>query len=149
MTWQTSDATVASLSAASGATVQVTGGVAGTATITATSEGKTATSTVTVTLGTVNRVVLTLQSTTIRKNQTTTASAVVLDNNSVPLQGRAVTWAATGAATIAPSTSTTSTGANSAATATVTGKNVTINSLATITATVGSKSDQQQLVVTP
>jgi uncharacterized protein YjdB len=149
VTWQTSDPSVASLSATSGSSVQVTGGVAGTATITATSEGVSKASTVTVTLGTVSKVQLTLQSTTIKKNQTTTASAVVLDNNNQPLQGRTVTWTATGAATIAPATSNTSTGANSAATATVTGKNVTLNSLATITAAVGSKNDQQQLVVTP
>jgi uncharacterized protein YjdB len=149
VTWQTSDANVATLSTTSGSSVQVTGGVAGTATITATSEGVSKTATVTVTLGTVSKVDLTVQSTTIKKNQTTIASAVVLDNNNKPLQGRTVTWTATGAATIAPSTSTTSLGANSAATATVTGKNVTLNSLATITATVGSKNDSQQIAVTP
>lgn len=148
VTWQTSDATIASVSP-NGATVQVTGEVAGTATITATSEGVSKQATVTVTLGTVNKVQLTLQSTTVKKNQTITASAVVLDNNNQPLQGRTVTWTATGASTIAPSTSITSTGANSTATSTVTGKNVVINTPSTITATVGSKSDSKQLTVTP
>src|SRR5215218_1137052 len=149
VTWQTSDASIASLSATTGSSVQVTGGVAGTATITATSEGRTTTSTVTVAPVTVNKVQLTLQSTTIKKNQTTTATAVVLDNNNQPLQGRAVTWTATGAATIAPASSTTSSEANSVATATVTGKNVVINTSATITAASGGKSHSKQLTVTP
>jgi trimeric autotransporter adhesin len=149
VTWQTSDASIASLSATSGSSVQVTGGVAGTATITATSEGQSTTSTVTVAPGTVNKVQLTLQSTTIRKNQTTIATAVVLDPGNQPLQGRVVTWTATGAATIAPSTSTTSSGANSAATATVTAKNAVINSSSTITASSGGKNDSKQLTVTP
>ena len=151
VTWQTSDANVASLSATSGATVQVTGGVAGTATITATSEGKTTQTNVTVTLGAVKSVTVTLQNTSIKDNQTTTASAVVLDNNDRRLQGRTVTWSATGAATIAPLTSVTSTGTNSAATATVTPKNVVLNSSATIKATeaVSGKSDSKQLTVTP
>jgi uncharacterized protein YjdB len=100
VTWQTSDATIASISATSGSTIQVTGGVAGTATVTATSEGKTTTSSVIVTLGAVSKVQLTLQNASIKDNQTTTASAVVLDNNNRPLQGRTVTWSATGAATV-------------------------------------------------
>jgi len=151
VTWQTSNASIASLSATSGSSVQITGGVAGTATITATSEGQTATSSVTVTPGTVNKVQLTLQNTTIKKNQTTTATAVVLDNNNQPLQGRVVTWTAnaTGGATIAPSSSITSSGANSVATATVTGKNVVINTSSTITASSGGKNDSKQLTVTP
>jgi trimeric autotransporter adhesin len=149
VTWQTSDAGIASLSATSGSSVQVTGGVAGTATITATSEGQSTTSTVTVTPGTVNKVQLTLQNTTLKKNQTTIATAVVFDNNNQPLQGRVVTWTATSAATIAPSTSTTSSGANSAATATVTAKNAVINSSSTITASSGGKNDSKQLTVTP
>jgi len=119
------------------------------ANITATIEGRSATTTITVTPGTVSSVQLTLQSTSIEKNQTTTATAVVLDSDNRPLQGRTVTWTATGAATISPSTSITSTGANSAATSTVKGKNVVFNTSAKITATSGGKSDSKQLTVTP
>jgi uncharacterized protein YjdB len=155
VTWQTSDPAIASLSATSGASVDVTGGVTGTATITATSEGKTGTATVTVTAGSVSKVRLTLTPTSIKEGTTATATAVVLDGNDRPLQGRTVSWTATGAATITtpvpPATSTTSTGANSAATATVTGKDVIFTSNSNITATaVGTnRSDTKQLTVQP
>ena len=122
VTWTTSDASVASLSATSGPSVTITGGVSGPATITATSGGKSGTSTITVTNGTVASVTLSLQSTTIKKNATTTATAVVLDSQGRRLQGRTVSWSASGAATIAPSSSATSTGSASAATSTVTAK---------------------------
>jgi uncharacterized protein YjdB len=149
VTWTTSDASVASISSTSGYSITVTGGVAGKANVVATSEGKSATAEVTVTLGTVNRVTLTLQSTTLKKGQQTSASAVVSDRDGKPLQGRTVTWKATGAATISPSSSTTSVGSNSTATATVTAKNVSSTSTATITATSGDRSDATTLTVTP
>jgi hypothetical protein len=150
ITWQTSDASIVSLSATTGSSVQITGGLADKATITATSEGATSPPvSITVTPGSVARVALTLQNTTIKKGTTTTASAVVFDPSDKPLQGRTVTWTATGAATIAPSSSVTSVGANSTATATVTGKSVLLNTPATITATIGGKSDSKQLTVTP
>jgi hypothetical protein len=150
VTWTTSDATIASLSATSGQSVTVTGGVAGAATITATSEGKSVASTITVTLGTVARVQLTLQSTSIKERTQTGATAVVLDGNDQPLQGRTVTWNASGEATVAPSSSVTSTGANSAATTTVTAKDIgSSTKTATITATAGNRSDSKQLTVQP
>jgi uncharacterized protein YjdB len=151
ITWTTTDANVASLSATSGQSVDVTGGVPGTATITATSGGKSGTSTLTVTSGTVASVTLTLQSTTIKKNATTTATAVVLDAQGRRLQGRTVTWTASGAATISPASSTTSTGSSSAATSTVTGKNVSSTQTSTITAkeSVSGRQAQATLTVTP
>ena len=150
VTWTTSDANVASLSATSGQSVTVTGGLAGTATITATSEGKTATSAITVTQGTVAKVTLTLQSTSIKEKTQTTATAVVLDANDRPLQGRTVTWSATGDATVAPSSSVTSTGAGSAATTTVTAKDIGSSTrTGNITASSGGRSDTKQLTVQP
>jgi trimeric autotransporter adhesin len=149
VTWQTSDATIASLSATSGGSVQVTGGLTGTATITASSEGQSGTATVTVTAGTATKVRLTLSPSTVKELTQSTATAVVLDGNDQPLQGRTVTWTANGAATIAPATSNTSTGSNSTATATVTAKDVIFTSNASITATVGNRSDSKTLTVQP
>ena len=149
VTWQTSDATIASLSATSGTSVQITGGVTGTATITATSEGESGTATVTVTAGTVSKVRLTVSPGSVKEGTQSTATAVVLDGGDRPLQGRAVAWTATGAATIAPATSNTSTGANSSATATVTAKDVIFTSNATIKAEAGGKSDSETLTVQP
>jgi trimeric autotransporter adhesin len=149
ITWTTSDANIASLSATSGQSVTVTGGLAGEATITATSSGKSGTSTVTVTQGQVASVVVTLGASPIKPNATTTASAVVYDANQRPLQGRAVSWFASGAATITPSSSVTSTGGNSAATATVKGKNVSTSQTATISATISGKSGSATLTVAP
>ena len=149
ITWESDNPSVASVSG-TGESVTITGALVGTATITATSEGKSASTTITVTPGIVARVELTLDKTSIKdKNQTAIATAVVYDANNQRLQGRTVTWSATGAATIAPATSNTSTGANSAATATISPKNVVVNSSATITATVGTRSDSKQLTVTP
>jgi len=151
ITWSTNDAAVASLSAASGQSVDVTGGVPGTATITATSGGKSGTSTITVTNGTVASVTVTLQNTTIKKNTSTTVSAAVLDAAGKPLQGRTVTWSVPGGdpATLSPLTSTTSTGANSVATTTATAKSVLITDTAKISATVGGKTGSATLTVTP
>ena len=148
VTWdlQPTNTTIASINPSTGV---VTGLVPGTVTVTATSEGKTGTATLTVTAGTVSKVRLTLSPTSIKELTQATATAVVLDGNDQPLQGRAVTWTATGAASIAPSTSNTSTGSNSAATATVTGKDVIFTSNATITASVGNKSDAKALTVQP
>ena len=149
ITWSTSDAAVASLSAASGQSVDVTGGVPGTATITATSGGKSGTSTITVTNGTVASVTVTLQNTSIKRNTSTTVSAAVLDAGGRPLQGRTVSWSVPGGdpATLSPTSSTTSTGANSVATTTATAKSTT--GTARISATVGGKTGTANLTVTP
>lgn len=145
--WQTSDDRVAALSATSGQSVTVTGVVAGTATITATSEGKSSTATITVTQGAVSTVSVTVEKNQIQSNETTIARAVVLDANQKPLQGRSVSWNASGAATVSPSNSTTSVGANSAATTTVKGKNVTSSQNATITASISGKSGSVVITV--
>ena len=147
--WETSDAAIARLSATSGSSVQITGGLTGTATITATSEGTSGTATVTVTPGTVSKVRLTLSPSTIKERTTSTATAVVLDDDDRPLQGYPVSWTATGAATIAPATSNTSTGSGSAATATVTAKDVIFSSRADITAEAGGRSESKRLNVQP
>lgn len=149
ITWETSDPSVAALLAVTGPSATVIGGAAGTATITARSEGKAGTATVTVTSVTPSKVRLTLPVTSIKEGTQTTVSAEVLDGNDLPLKGHTVTWTATGAATIAPATSVTSSGVNSSATATATGKDVIFTSNATITATSGGKSDSKQLTVQP
>jgi len=150
ITWQTSDANVVSLSATSGSTVQVTGGLTDKATITATSEGVTSQPiSITVSNGTVDKVVVTLGANPIKTNATTTATAVVYDANQRPLQGRAVSWFASGAATVSPTSSVTSAGENSTATTTVKGKSVSSNQNATISATISGKSGSVTLTVSP
>jgi uncharacterized protein YjdB len=147
--WETSNPQVASLLVAvNGSSAQVIGGAAGTATITARSEGKDGTATITVTTVAPSKVRLTVPS-TIKERTQATVTAVVLDNNDLPLQGHTVTWTANGAATIAPATSVTSSGVNSAATATVTGKDVIFSSTATIKAESGGKSESKSLTVQP
>lgn len=149
ITWQTSDANVAALSAPSGSSVQITGGLTDKATITASSEGVvSAPISITVTNGQVDSVVVRLAANPIKSNVTTTATAVVYGNQR-PLQGRTVSWFASGAATISPSSSTTSTGVNSAATATVKAKSVSSNQSATISATISGKSGSAALTVSP
>ncbi len=149
ITWETSNPSVAALLAVTGPSAQVIGGAAGTATITARSEWKSGTATVTVTSVTPSKVRLTLPVPSIKERTQTTASAVVLDGNDLPLQGHTVTWTATGATTIAPATSVTSSGPNSSATATVTGKDVIFSSSSTIKAESGGRSDSKQLTVQP
>ena len=149
ITWESSNPSVAAVVALTGPSTQVIGGAAGTATITARSEGKSATATVTVNSVSPSKVRLTLPVTSIKEGTQTTVSAVVLDGNDLPLQGHTVTWTATGAATIAPATSVTSSGANSSATATVTAKDVIFTSSANIKATAGGKSDTKTLTVQP
>ena len=102
VTWTTSDATIASLSATTGESVVVTGGLVGEATITATSSGQSGTSTITVTDAPVASVVVRLGATEIKRNESTTAVAVVYDAKQSPLQGRDVSWFAVGAATVSP-----------------------------------------------
>ena len=150
ITWQTSDADIASLSAATGSSVQITGGLADKATITATSEGVTsAPVSITVSQGQVATVVVTLASNSIKTNATTTASAVVYDAGQRPLQGRTVSWSASGAATVSPTTSVTSTGENSAATTVVKGKNNFTTQTASVTATISGRSGSATLTVSP
>ena len=144
-----SDENIVSLSTTSGSTVQITGGLADKATITATSEGVSAPISITVTSGQVDKVVVTLAANPIKPNATTTASAVVYDANQKALQGRTVSWFASGAATVSPSSSATSAGENSAATTTVKGKSVSSSQSATISATISGKSGSATLTVAP
>jgi uncharacterized protein YjdB len=147
VTWTTSDATVASLSATTGESVVVTGGLVGEATITATSSGVSGTSTITVTSAPVSSVVVRLGASEIKRNESTTATAVVYDANQSPLQGREVSWFAVGAATVSPSTTKTSTGGDSVANATVKGKGKSPTTDAIISATVSGKSGSASLTV--
>jgi trimeric autotransporter adhesin len=147
VTWTTSDATVASLSATTGESVVVTGGLVGEATITATSSGQSGTSTITVTDAPVASVVVRLGAAEIKRNESTTAVAVAYDANQSPLQGRDVSWFAVGAATVSPSISTTSAGEDSAANATVKGKGKSPTTSAIISATVSGRSGSASLTV--
>jgi uncharacterized protein YjdB len=150
ITWTSSDDRVASLSATTGQSVTVTGGLAGTATITATTSGKSGTSAITVTQGQVASVVVTVGANSIKSNATTSASAVVYDANQKPLQGKTVSWSAFGSITVSGATSSvTSTGANSAATTQVKGKNVGSSQTGTVTATISGISGSASLTVTP
>jgi uncharacterized protein YjdB len=147
VTWTTSDATVASLSVTTGETVVVTGGLVGEATITATSSGQSGTSTITVTNAPEASVVVRLGANEIKRNESTTAMAVVYDANQSPLQGRDVSWFAVGAATVSPSISETSAGGDSSAKATVKAKNKSPTTNAIISATVSGKSGSASLTV--
>jgi hypothetical protein len=150
ITWQTSDDNILSLGSTSGSSVQVTGGLADKATITATSEGATSQPvTITVSNGQVASVTVTLGDNSIKPNATTTARAVVKDASGRPLQGRTVSWSASGAATVSPTSSVTSTGDNSSATTTVKGKNSLLSQSATITASISGKSGSATLTVAP
>jgi trimeric autotransporter adhesin len=149
VTWTVDRQDIANLSATSGQSIVVTGGVSGTAVLKATSEASSTTVTVTVTDGTVSSVSVSAASTTIKKNTSTTASATVRDAAGKPLQGRTVAWSVPGGdpATLSPSTSATSSGG--VAMTTVTAKSVLVNDTARITATVGGKSGSVTITVTP
>ncbi len=94
VTWATSNAAVATVTATGQVTVGVVTGVAaGSAIITATSEGKSATSTATVTLVPVASVSVTPAVATITAGSTQQLSAVTKDAAGNTLTGRVVTWA--------------------------------------------------------
>src|SRR5436309_6477415 len=145
VTWATSNAAVASVSGNG----LVTGGAAGTATITASSEGQNGTAAITVTLVPVASVSVNPASATVLLGQTVQMTATPKDANGSPLAGRAVTWAssAPAAATVSASGLVTAVGAGSATiTATSEGKNgtsaitVTVVPVATVTVSPASKS---------
>ena len=150
ITWQSSDESILSLSATSGSSVQITGGMTGKATITATSEGVTSKpSSITVSNGEVARVEVTLADNSIGPNSTTTATAVVYDAGQRRLQGRTVSWFASGAADVSPSSSVTSAGENSAATTTVKVRKFSLSQTATISATISGRSGSATLTASP
>jgi uncharacterized protein YjdB len=129
VTWATSNAAVATVTASGQVAVGVVTGVAaGSATITATSEGKSTTSTVTVTLVPVASVAVTPAAATIVVGITRQLSAVTKDAAGNTLTGRGVTWASsnTSIATVSGSGLVTGQRAGSATiTATSEGKNGT------------------------
>src|SRR5205809_2661113 len=89
VTWQTADATVATVDANG----LVTGeGAGGPVAITAASEGKSGMSAITVTLAPVASVVVTPATATILVNGTVQLTATLKDANGNPLTGRSVTW---------------------------------------------------------
>ncbi|CAN5529454.1 hypothetical protein BH09GEM1_BH09GEM1_00480 [soil metagenome] len=88
VTWATSDATKATVSASG----LVTGVALGSATITATSEEKTGTAAVTVALAPVATVTVAPATANVFTNASTQLAATMKDANGVTLNGRAVTW---------------------------------------------------------
>lgn len=151
ITWSVDRPLVANLSATSGQSIVVTGGVSGPAVLTATSEGRSTTLSITVKDGSVASVAVTARDTTIKKNTSTMVSATVRDASGKPLQGRLVTWSVPGSdpATVSPSSSITSTEANFVATTTVTAKNISETDRAKITASSGGRSGFVTITVTP
>src|SRR5205823_232592 len=88
VSWTTSNATVATVSSSG----LVTGGAAGSATITATSEGQTGTSAITVTSVPVASVSVSPASASLLTGQTVQLTAAPKDASGTPLSGRAVSW---------------------------------------------------------
>ncbi|MEN9509963.1 MAG: hypothetical protein RLZZ621_2526, partial [Gemmatimonadota bacterium] len=86
--WQSSAATIASISAAG----VVTGVAAGSATITATVEGKTASTTVTVTQAPVATITLSPSAVSVWVDSTSQLTATLKDANGTTLTNRTVTW---------------------------------------------------------
>lgn len=123
VTWSSSNESIATVGATTGA---VTSKGVGTATITATSEGRTGTSSVVVRNPTVSSVTITPASPTVEAGTTTTLTAEVRDENGVLLTGQSIQWTTTDGSKVAVSTSGVVTG-------------VAVGS-ATVTATSGGKS---------
>src|SRR5437899_441446 len=94
VTWATSNAAVATVSASG----LVTGVAAGSATLTATSEGQSGTSGLTVTNVPVASVTVSPAAATVTVGTTTQLTATPKDANGAALSGRAVTWATSNAA---------------------------------------------------
>jgi len=89
VTWASSNTTVATVSASG----LVTGKVAGSATITATSEGQSGTSAITVVRVPVAAVTVTPASASVNEGNAVQLTATPKDANGTPLTGRTVTWA--------------------------------------------------------
>jgi uncharacterized protein YjdB len=131
VSWTTSNALIATVSS----TGVVTGVAPGSATITATSEGKSGSTTVTVTLVPVGSVSVAPGSLSLTPGQTGTLAATVTDANGIVVTNRPVVW---------------STSDGSIATVSQTGVVTAVASgSATITATSGSKSGTASVSVSP
>src|SRR5438552_2329880 len=101
VTWGSSAPSVATVTSGG----LVTGVAAGTATMTATSEGRRRTSAATVTFVPVSTVTVTPASANLAVGQTVQRTATTKDANRSPLSGRTITWSSsiTAGATVAPS----------------------------------------------
>src|SRR5207237_4133145 len=130
VTWASSNTSVATVSASG----LVTGKVAGTATITATSEGQSGTSTVTVVHVPVASVSVTPPTASVQVGSTVQLTATPKDASGSPLTGRTVTWASSDAGVATVSTSGLVTG-RAAGTATITATSEGQSGTATITVT--------------
>src|SRR6266571_4834515 len=133
VSWSSSNGAVASVNASG----VVSGVAAGSATITATSEGQSGTSAITVTVATVPvaSVTVTPSSATILVGATVQLTATPKDSAGNPLSGTTVTWASSGTAV-----------ATVSASGLVTGKTA---GSATMTATAGGKSGTAAVTVAP
>src|SRR5437867_7694 len=134
ITWSTSNANVATVSNAG----LVTGVVAGTATITATSEGRAGTSTVTVTAPPpvpVATVSVAPASPSVQTGQTVQLTATTRDAGGAVLTGRVITWATSNAGVATVSSAGLVTGL-SAGTATITATSEVRSGQAVVTVTV-------------
>jgi uncharacterized protein YjdB len=129
--WSSSNTAVATVSS-SGVVSALS---AGTATITATSEGKAGTVSLTVTPASIATISVTLGAVTLTEGATTQATAVLRDAGGATLLGRAVSWSSTNAAVATVSPSGVVTALQAGAT--------------TIIATIENKSSGANLTVTP
>ena len=131
VTWSSSNTAVASVNASG----LVTSGAAGSATITATSEGKTGTSAITVTIVPVASVTVTPASAGVPAGQTVQLTATPKDANGTPLTGRTITWSSS-------NTSVATVNASGLVSGVVAGT-------ATITATSEGQNGSSAITVTP
>ena len=136
ITWSSSDPTIATVSQSG----VVTGVLPGSATISATSEGKTGTAAITVTLAPVATVTVSPDSAAVVQGQTAQFTATTKDALGNTLTGRTITWSSS-------NTSVATVDATGKATAVATGGPDTTG--ATITATSEGKSGTAKLVVYP
>jgi len=132
VTWSSSDPAVATLSSSG----LVTAAGFGTATITATSEGKSGSADATVTVLPVARVTVLLASSRVGVGQTTAAIATAWDATGHSLSGRAVTWTSSNAAVATVSSSGLVTAAG-LGTATITATSETVPGSAILTVAAG------------
>ena len=143
VTWATSSAAVATVSGSG----LVTGVAAGTATITATSEGKSGTAAATVSTVPVATVTVNPATASIALGATTQLTATPKDASGNPLSGRVVTWATSSAAVATVSGSGLVTGV-AAGTATITATSEGQSGTAAITSTATNPGTVTDLAVT-
>src|SRR5205823_14623977 len=131
VTWSSSNTSVASVTSSG----LVSGGAAGSATITATSEGQSGTASITVTSVPVASVSVTPTSANVNEGKTVQLTATPKDGGGNPLSGRTIAWSSSNTAVATVSSS-----------GLVTGK---VAGSATITATSEGQSGASAITVTP